>query len=253
MPEWAQPPPHLRAGAEDPERTGRIERVTAEPDDVTDEIRASWGQNFYADVWLPPGYDASDRRHPTVYVFPWSGVRNPEVGRWLDVLNRESGESFEAPIVIFLGGPAVMTRTLVQSIDERYRSRSDRASRAVVGWAFAAHPAIGSMLDLPDSIGRFAIQSYFGFVDDAEKVVADVGESVASGNGYSGYLEWGVLDTRSPSEGWDMRSSSRRVLEGLRELGVEVQGGEVLGTTDWKSWRNRTHVMLSTLFPRNAD
>jgi hypothetical protein len=50
-----------------------------------------------------------------------------------------------------------------------------------------------------------------------------------------------------------MRDSARRVFEGLSEAGVPLAGGEVVDTTDWKSWRNRTHILLGALFPPPPD
>lgn len=64
-----------------------------------------------------------------------------------------------------------------------------------------------------------------------------------------GYLEWGREGIRSTPEGWDMREWAQDVYDALEGKGVTMEGGEVPESLDWKSWRNRTHVLLGSLFP----
>ena len=64
------------------------------------------------------------------------------------------------------------------------------------------------------------------------------------------YLEWGRWDLKSPhEEGMDFRKSSRWAWDLLRERGFNPMGGEVWDSTDFGSWRNRTDVLLESLFP----
>ena len=63
------------------------------------------------------------------------------------------------------------------------------------------------------------------------------------------YLEWGRWDLISPHENMNMRAWAREAWNLLRDRGWEPVGGEVWDSTDWASWRNRTGVMLGTLFP----
>ncbi len=51
----------------------------------------------------------------------------------------------------------------------------------------------------------------------------------------------------------NFREDSRRVWNLLRERGWTPMGGEVWDSTDWASWRNRTDVLLESLFPLEGD
>jgi hypothetical protein len=63
------------------------------------------------------------------------------------------------------------------------------------------------------------------------------------------YYEWGHWELRSPNEGWDVGNEAGQMYDILRSAGVDVVGGEVWDTTDWASWRNRTDLLLRSLFP----
>lgn len=259
-PRWPGPARHLRAEAKDPESVGTIETIEVAidlgelPEGLPEAMRSRVAGGVSLQVWLPPGYHQSERRYPTVYVMPWPGVLEPGLGRWTDTINRAAGAQLEPPIVVVLEQPFLMTRSLVKALDERLRTETDRSRRALVGWGFVANDAFDRLASLHDLVGRFGVQSYFGFFgDEVDRVLAQMAKAVGEGAELSGYLDWGVLETRSPSEGWDMGASSRRVFEGLRELGIEVEGGEVQDTSDWKSWRNRTHLLLGTLFPARGE
>ena len=101
----------------------------------------------------------------------------------------------------------------------------------------------------PELFRKFAAQSFLGFEEEVQQTL-DAYQPLAEGEEpWVGYIDWGTLDIRSPSEGWDMRRSARTAYESLQSMGVALSGGEVVDTTDWKSWRLRTHLVLSALFP----
>jgi hypothetical protein len=50
----------------------------------------------------------------------------------------------------------------------------------------------------------------------------------------------------------NFRTASRWAWALLRERGYDPIGGEVWDSTDFGSWRNRTDVLLESLFPLDA-
>lgn len=65
------------------------------------------------------------------------------------------------------------------------------------------------------------------------------------------YLDWTKYDTKSEKEGWDTRGDGLAFAETLEQKGYAYVGGEFHDGSGWSSWRNRTHLMLQTLFPKD--
>ena len=63
------------------------------------------------------------------------------------------------------------------------------------------------------------------------------------------YLDWGMYDGRSMSDGWDIRRENRKLYSLLQERGFRPAGGETRESYGWPSWRNRAAQWLSMMFP----
>jgi hypothetical protein len=246
--QWPGPPLHLSETAAAPSQRGRIETVTVTLGEEVDEFTRR-GLADPINIWLPPGYDDSPSvRYPTVYVSKGREALDPRMGRWRDSLDRTVGTSFAPLIVVFLNDTLpqrAQAAPLVAFVDQKYRTLPQRSARALISMGMISFEPIFRLGMESDLFEGFGIQCFFGFEEEAEQAL----QSLAPERQWRGYLEWGSLGIRSPSEGWDMRRMARDVYEGLAAQGVTMSGGEVAATTEWKSWRQRTHVMLGALFP----
>ncbi|MDO3387186.1 alpha/beta hydrolase-fold protein [Gilvimarinus sp. SDUM040013] len=107
-------------------------------------------------VWLPPGYDASDKRYPVIHYihnYAWTARQMHEVEHIGDVFQRalERGKTNEFIFVVgdyrathtpgtFCGNNSVVGNwwdytadELVSAVDERYRTLPDKDSRGLAG------------------------------------------------------------------------------------------------------------------------
>ncbi len=250
MPEW----PGLTASSEEPESRGRLETLelmvqpsAAEGEDAPEPVPVP------ATVWLPPGYDSGDERYPVVYVANPEAV---EAGGWPAALDRSIGRTVEPLIVVFPEMPqqpglrGALSGQIVPQIDERFRTRADRESRALVGMAFPGYGAALTAFSASDTFGALGVQSLWileGGMKEGFKGV--IGQKEPGTTPMRIYLEWGRWDMISPHEGVDFRQSSRWAWDYFVERGYQPTGGEVWDSHDYSSWSNRTGVMLQALFP----
>lgn len=250
MPEW--PGRGIEAVAR--QAAGRLEDV-----EITVERTAPEGEEELEPaqvpvrLWLPPGYDDGRDRYPVVYVFYLDAL---DRGGWAETLDRVVGRSVEPLIVAFVelpGGPGLrgsLAGQVVPEIDRRYRTRADRSSRALVGMGFAGYSAAIVAFRHADVFGALGLQSIFLTEGYMERGLREtIGEQTVETTPLRIYMEWGRWDLFSPHEQMDFRYASRWTWNLFRELGYAPLGGEVWDSTDFASWRNRTDVLLRTLFP----
>ena len=207
-------------------------------------------------VWLPPGYDDGDERYPVVFVHEKNAR---EFGRWVETLDRVVGRTVEPLIVAFVEPPRMrgyipaFAAELAPAIDARFRTRTDRDHRANVGMGWWSHDAAVVTFENPESFGRLGIQSHYSLTEITTELVEAMGDARASTMPLRIYFEWGRWDLNSPHEEVDFRASSREVHDLFTERGWEPIGGEVWDSTDFASWRNRTDVLLESLFPLEGE
>ncbi|MEM1247652.1 MAG: PQQ-binding-like beta-propeller repeat protein [Acidobacteriota bacterium] len=260
MPGRTAPPSHLAADAEAPAQRGRLDTVAFEigRDDLTGPSMGPPEGVDYAleqlakpnQVWLPPGYDATDDRYPVVYLLKGSGALDEKQGAWIRTLDRRVGRDFAPLIVVFLDGPlpsALPMSAIFETIDSKYRTLPDRTSRALISMGMVSFEPIARAGTERAAFGAFGVQDFFGFDEEVGMLLGMVQRNDELP--LRGYLEWGRQGARSETEGWDMRAWGQQVYDGLEERGVALEGGEQAESIGWMSWRNRTHTMLGFLFP----
>jgi hypothetical protein len=250
MPEW----PGNRVAAVEAGSAGRPEEIelTLQPSAPEGEEQPE-AMKVPTTVWLPPSYDGSEERYPVVYLL--NGEAR-EVGNWQSALDSAVGHTVEPLIVVFLEIPrapglrGALAGQVVPQIDEAFRTRTDRESRAIVGMGFPAFTAMLTGFSSPDTFGALGIQSLF-FLEGGMKqgIQGALGDKTPEGTPMRIYFEWGRWDLRSPHEGFDFRDSSQWAWDFLTDKGYAPIGGEVWDSTDHSSWSNRTGVMLHALFP----
>ena len=256
MPDW---PGHASGGparavtAERPGGGGRLETVEIEIRPAAAEgAEAAEPVQVPAHVWLPPGYDDGDDRYPVVY------VQTPaarEAGAWPRTLDRVVGDTVAPVIVVFpewprmrgLGG--TFAAQFVPRVDELFRTRRERESRAVVAMGWNGFGATSLVFGHPELFGALGVQSMYLLDENKGIIERAIGEQTAASTPLRIYLEWGRWDLVSPHEEMNMRASSRWAWERFEAGGWRPMGGEVWDSTDFASWTNRTEALLAALFP----
>ena len=138
------------------------------------------GGELHYSVYLPDGYGASDERYPVIYALHGHGGGQGEWfnGGWLDesldrmiatgeirpviVVAPEAGESWYVNSAAF-GGPGdfetAIVDDLVAVIDRLYRTKPERAWRAVAGNSMGGHGALRFAFANPDRYAAVAALS----------------------------------------------------------------------------------------------
>lgn len=243
MPKWREPD-HLKepAGAR-----GQV---------VSHELDSSaLGGKHTIEVYLPAGYDAGDRRFPVLYVH--GGDAAQREGRFVESLDNLIGRSVTPLIAVFIRGSALgqpkytemFGGELLPFIDEHYRTLPQPEARVNFGAGFSGFDATLCTFKNPGSVGRLTVQSLYIF--EFLRAMLEPLPS-ASDLPLKVHIEWGRYDLRNPHEAWDIRKSDGDFVKELRDRGFSVSGGEVIEGTGWPSWRNRTNVLLESLFPKDA-
>ncbi|MEM7480379.1 MAG: PQQ-binding-like beta-propeller repeat protein [Acidobacteriota bacterium] len=236
---------------------GRLETIelTVQPP-TPDDGEAPEPVQVPVQVWLPTGYDASTDRYPVAYIHHRAAM---DLGGWRETLDREVGKSV-APLIAVMPQPprmrgfgALFVEQIVPQIDGQYRTIADREGRANVGMGWNSQAAATLTFGNPDVFGKLAMQSVFMLETGTERFEGTVGEATAATVPLDIYLEWGRWDLDSPHEEMDLRASSKRIWDFLRDRGWQPAGGEVWDSTDFGSWSQRTDLLLQTLFPLQVE
>jgi S-formylglutathione hydrolase FrmB len=123
-------------------------------------------------VWLPPGYETSKQRYPTLYLLHGVGGANGfGVEEWLgyaltEDLDRMLALGLIEPMIVVLpngeqgywinhanGGPRwadYVANDLVKDVDKNFRTEARRERRAIGGLSMGAHGALQLALNRPD-------------------------------------------------------------------------------------------------------
>jgi enterochelin esterase-like enzyme len=251
MPGWREPD-HL---AEGPGPKGRLE-----PLELSSTMRG--GTKATLHVYLPAGYDQSDRRYPTAYVLDGDEARVD--GLMPRTLDRLIPGRVAPVIVVFLGriewqqppeGPPqafqairdLFLKDVVPLVDGRFRTIRERAGRAAVGADFSGLIAAWAAFANPDMFGGVGLQSLY-LVDTPDEIIRSIVRGAAEWP-MRVYHDWGRYGHDATREGSGILEANRRFHEFLRAKGYAPAGGEALDGFGWASWRNRTDRLFEALFP----
>lgn len=243
MPKWRSPD-HLQTAEES--RRGRLEQH-----DLKTEL-VDGGCTL--DVYVPAGYDQTERRYAVAYVHGGRAALNN--GKLTTSLDNIIGTTVDPIIAVFIHARArgqdekyaeMLATELVPFVDEKYRTIPDPGARANIGHGFAAHWAFYTACAHPGLIGKIGAQSAFIFSSMKDQLTALMQD--ANSQPLDIYLDWGKYDLRNPHEAWDLAQSNREFAQALRGHGYKIRGGEMHDGTGWSAWRNRTDRMFAALFP----
>lgn len=240
MPEW-KPPRHLA-------KPGGV-RGKIETHELDSELL---GTKHKVEVYLPPGYESGEHPFPVVYIH--GGEHARAYGQFVEAIDNLAGTSIRPVIAVFMHQSAfrqpkfveMFAKEIVPFIDGKYRTVAGPEGRANYGAGFSAFDALLCTVKNPGVVSKLGIQSLHMF-DFQRSTLGEVPS--AADLPLTIYIEWGRYDMRNSREAWDTRKTAEEFVAELRAKGYNVAGGEVPDGTGWPSWKNRTNVVLQTLFP----
>ena len=258
MPEWAEAT-HLRESSAD--SRGRLDSARVQS--------AHFEESHRLDIYLPSGYESSDRTYPVAYVH-WGDLAL-ERGLMARTLDNLIGSQVEPLIAVFIhpaldSGPwgsaefvwdrkddyaAFFAEELIPYIDSHYRTSAEPQARASIGMGFAGYSAFYTALKSPGLVDKISAQSVL-MMDTQEQQLRELVPTAAE-RPLQLYLDWGKYDARGALEGWDMGAKARKFGGVLQAKGHSFTGVEVHDGFSWASWKNRTDVVLATLFPLSVQ
>ena len=206
------------------------------------------------DVYLPAGYEKSDRRYPVVYVH--GGETAQTTGQWTRALDNLVGRGVAPLIAVFIHNvprkaqqayPAIVANDVIPFVDKAYRTKASADGRANYGAGFSGFTAMMCTFAKPGLVSKLATQSSFMFSSMTGPLKAAI--KSAAEQPLDIYMEWGKYDLRNPHEAWDLSETNREFAKLLQDKGYAIKGGEVHDGTGWSSWHTRTDAVLKALFP----
>jgi len=240
------------------------------------QLRTFWyasaltGQTRRAVVYTPPGYDGTARRYPVLYL--QHGAGEIELawgiqGRAGFILDNLIAAGKATPLLIVMDNgyasapntdrrgaprgqdnlfPDVLTRELVPAIDHAFRTRADRAGRALAGLSMGAGQALQVGLAHPDLFGAVAAFSPAGSAFDLGTAYGG-GFQRLKGSSSSPLLVLadGRQDTWYPY--------ARSMHETLTTAGIRHEWIETPEGHEWQAWRKHLHALAPLLFRRTVD
>jgi enterochelin esterase-like enzyme/outer membrane protein assembly factor BamB len=242
MPEW-KPAPALEGAAG--EFRGRLETHHFASEHL--------GAEQAIEVYLPAGYDESDRPYPVAIIHGGAVAR--ERGSLIETLDRLGDERIEPLLLVFVGSvaplgahepyAAMVADELIPYLDQAFRTIASREGRAHVGADFAGFAALYCAFSRPGDASRVGTHSAVML----DFMRAGLEPLFVTDQPFDVYMDWGTYDFRNPDEAWDMVEMNRDLTELLRKQGFEPAGGESRTGPGWSVWRHRVADLLAALFP----
>lgn len=225
-------------------------------------------------VYTPAGYETSGRRYPVLYLLHGSGGDEnawSELGRAIQILDNMIASGAAEPMIVVMPNgnidlqaapgesPLGMTTPvaklphwmdgtfesvfpeIVEFIDANYRTRTDKASRAVAGLSMGGFNSLHLSKDYPDMF------DYVGLFSAAiwphNRDVADISEKLRRQFENAPKLYW--IGIGSDDFLYDVNTEYRQLLD---SLGIPYTYHESDGGHQWKNWRRYLTMFLPLLF-----
>ena len=252
MPGWVEPH-HL--GEHDHHAEGRLVEAVLKSEILEDERKMQ--------VYLPPGYNDSDKRYPLLIVH--NGDLALELGQMKNSLDHLIGDSVAELIAVFLpqvsaqeyAGRAtenyvrMLAEELVPFLDKNYLTIPKREARGLLGTASGGHAAAYAALRYPDVFSRVASQSFVSRWYANEPLLKLIEESEKEDLTF--YVEWSSNDYRNGVWDFNAHKEMLRFVTALRAKGYEPTAVELVDGAGWGSWRARNDAVLEAIFPRTKN
>lgn len=240
MPRWRMPA-HLREPAA--ETRGSVESIPF----------SNGRGEFDVHVYLPHGYADSSELYPVVY---YHGPAPAELSAIPTTFDNLIADGVIPPAIAVwsdqqLGSGERYTRywaeEIVPRIDERYRVIEGAEGRVGMGAGRGAIAGLEVAIEYPEMTSGLAMLSLRALDLQWDPLLPRIGTPET--RPLRLYLEWGVYGVSNPQEAWDNRVKLAARAQQLRDLGYDVEGGQVPDGVGWASWRNRADVALRAILP----
>jgi enterochelin esterase-like enzyme len=220
------------------------------------------GASVKVEVYLPAGYAAGSSKYPVVYLHDQGLGRS--LGTMQNAFDNLNGVSIQPVIAVFLPEiktaaepirdpveqanrvAALITEEVVPFVDSKYRTLTDAKSRAIAGGLEMGTESLLTALNNPQVFGAVAVHS--AWIDTTAETALKAALRNPGEQPVRIYMDWGLYDARSASDGWDLRRANRNMYTLLQEKGFRPAGGETHESYGWASWRNQAANWLVTFF-----
>ena len=213
-------------------------------------------------VYLPPGYDDSERAYSVVILNdgnPWI-----ELADLPNSLNNLIGSKIEPVIAVFVELPRRAARDefggaksadhvkmladeLVPYLDESYRTKPGSESRGILGAGSGATMAAFAAIQRPDVFGKSGGCSVYLAQPLGDELIGMI-ENNSNPQGRFRVI-WNRYEYHRAEWDLDFGADSRRMVKALEASGFNVDGEEAIDGSGWGSWRAQVATVLTDFFP----
>jgi enterochelin esterase family protein len=207
-------------------------------------------------VYLPPHYDSSSLRYPSLYVH--DGPDYLSLASMANVIdNLIDAKQIRPMIGVFIpsGGDraaeyrlekitqftSMMIKELVPYVDSVYRTDASASQRGTMGASDGGHIALYLAVNYPETFGLVGGQS--STITDLFRIPVQTGPKIS----VKFYLDVGTYDISSKS--FRLLPLNRDFRDLLMRKGYAIRYAEYHEGHSWGNWRAHTGDILKTLYP----
>ena len=219
-------------------------------------ISSYTGDSRSVTVYLPPHYDSSSLRYPSLYVH--DGPDYLSLASMANVIdNLIDAKQIRPMIGVFIpsGGDraaeyrlekitqftSMMIKELVPYIDSVYRTDASASQRGTMGASDGGHIALYLAVNYPETFGLVGGQS--STITDLFRIPVQTGPKIS----VKFYLDVGTYDISSKS--FRLLPLNREFRDLLMRKGYAIRYAEYHEGHSWGNWRAHTGDILKTLYP----
>ena len=219
-------------------------------------LSSSTGDSRAVTVYLPPHYDSSSLRYPSLYVhdgpdyLSLASIANvidnlidakqirPMIGVFIPSGADRAGEYRLGKITQFTN---MIIKELVPYIDSVYRTDASASQRGTMGASDGGHIALYLAVNYPETFGLVGGQS--STITDLFRIPIQTGPKIS----VKFYLDVGTYDISSKS--FRLLPLNREFRDLLMRKGYAIRYAEYHEGHSWGNWRAHTGDILKTLYP----
>jgi enterochelin esterase family protein len=219
-------------------------------------ISSYTGDSRSVTVYLPPHYDSSSLRYPSLYVH--DGPDYLSLASMANVIdNLIDAKQIRPMIGVFIpsGGDraaeyrlekitqftSMMIKELVPYVDSVYRTDASASQRGTMGASDGGHIALYLAVNYPETFGLVGGQS--STITDLFRIPVQTGPKIS----VKFYLDVGTYDISSKS--FRLLPLNRDFRDLLMRKGYAIRYAEYHEGHSWGNWRAHTGDILKTLYP----
>ena len=219
-------------------------------------ISSYTGDSRSVTVYLPPHYDSSSLRYPSLYVH--DGPDYLSLASMANVIdNLIDAKQIRPMIGVFIpsGGDRaaeyrlgkltqftnMIIKELVPYIDSVYRTDASASQRGTMGASDGGHIALYLAVNYPETFGLVGGQS--STITDLFRIPVQTGPKIS----VKFYLDVGTYDISSKS--FRLLPLNREFRDLLTRKGYSIRYAEYHEGHSWGNWRAHTGDILKTLYP----